>query len=83
LQVAQKAGVPREVIESARAYLAELERQHAPPIADIARALARPAVPAPGSAALEKLRAIEPDALTPKEALAALYDLHALIRPGN
>jgi hypothetical protein len=40
-------------------------------------------VPAPGSAALEKLRAIEPDALTPKEALAALYDLHALIRPGN
>jgi DNA mismatch repair protein MutS len=29
LQVAQKAGVPRPVIESAREYLAKLERQHA------------------------------------------------------
>ncbi|HEU4516694.1 MAG TPA: DNA mismatch repair protein MutS [Steroidobacteraceae bacterium] len=29
LQVAQKAGVPRSVIESARTYLAKLERQHA------------------------------------------------------
>ncbi len=28
LQVAQKAGVPREVIESARAYLERLEKQH-------------------------------------------------------
>jgi DNA mismatch repair protein MutS len=28
LQVAQKAGVPRAVIESARAYLAKLEKQH-------------------------------------------------------
>jgi DNA mismatch repair protein MutS len=31
LQVAQKAGVPREVIESARAYLEKLERQHPRP----------------------------------------------------
>ena len=28
LQVAQKAGVPREVIESARGYLQKLEQQH-------------------------------------------------------
>jgi DNA mismatch repair protein MutS len=28
LQVAQKAGVPREVIESARGYLERLEKQH-------------------------------------------------------
>ena len=28
LQVAQKAGVPREVIESARGYLEKLEQQH-------------------------------------------------------
>jgi DNA mismatch repair protein MutS len=66
------------VIESARAYLAQLERQHAPPIADIARALARPAVPAPGSAALEKLRAIEPDRLTPLEALQLLHELKSM-----
>jgi DNA mismatch repair protein MutS len=66
------------VIESARAYLGELERQHAPPIEDIARALVRPAVAAPGAAALERLRAIEPDGLTPKEALEALYELRAM-----
>ena len=31
LQVAQKAGVPREVIANARAYLEKLERQHSRP----------------------------------------------------
>jgi DNA mismatch repair protein MutS len=31
LQVAQKAGVPREVIESARGYLERLERNQAGP----------------------------------------------------
>jgi DNA mismatch repair protein MutS len=45
--------------------------------------LVRPAAPAPGSAALEKLRAIEPDGLTPKEALQALYDLRSLLPPGD
>ncbi|MGQ0384620.1 MAG: DNA mismatch repair protein MutS [Gammaproteobacteria bacterium] len=30
LQVAQKAGVPREVIQAAKAYLEKLERQHRP-----------------------------------------------------
>jgi DNA mismatch repair protein MutS len=79
LQVAQKAGVPRDVIESARAYLAELERHHHPPIASIAEALARPAAPPPPPPALERLRSIDPDRLTPKEALQALYDLHALL----
>jgi DNA mismatch repair ATPase MutS len=31
LQVARKAGVPKAVIESARAYLQKLERQHEKP----------------------------------------------------
>jgi len=39
LQVAQKAGVPREVIESARAYLEKLERQHARPDSSTSRAV--------------------------------------------
>ena len=79
LQVAQKAGVPREVIESARAYLGQLERQHTQPIADIAKALAKPVAPPRLAPALEKLRKIDPDALSPKEALQALYDLRAMI----
>ncbi|MFZ2508876.1 MAG: DNA mismatch repair protein MutS [Steroidobacteraceae bacterium] len=75
LQVAQKAGVPREVIASARAYLEKIERQHrraAPP---------RPQAELPlaaadqGAAAIEKLRATDPDKLTPREALQALYEL--------
>jgi hypothetical protein len=45
----------------------------------IARALARPVAPAPLTAALEKLRKIDPDRLTPKEALEALYALKALL----
>jgi len=80
LQVAQKAGVPREVIDSARAYLGQLERQHSPPIAQIAQALAKPAAPPSAPApALEKLKSIDPDALSPKEALQALYDLRSLL----
>ncbi len=38
LQVAQKAGVPREVIENARAYLEKVERQHARPVSSTLRA---------------------------------------------
>ncbi len=38
LQVAQKAGVPREVIQNARAYLEKLERQHPRPAAASPRA---------------------------------------------
>ena len=75
LQVAQKAGVPREVIASARAYLEKLERQHqreAPAQAQAALPLAAP----DGSAeVIDRLRAIDPDKLTPREALQALYEL--------
>jgi DNA mismatch repair protein MutS len=75
LQVAQKAGVPREVIASAKAYLEKIERQHrrdAPPTPQVSMPLAAP----DGSAeVLGKLRAIDPDRLTPKEALNIIYDL--------
>jgi DNA mismatch repair protein MutS len=82
LQVAQKAGVPREVIQSARAYLERLERQHAK-----AAPQSLPP-PSPGGAdrdaqAILRLREIDPDRLTPREALQALYDLRALLPPGN
>ena len=79
LQVAQLAGVPREVISAARDYLALLEaqrdqRSHAGAQADLP--FASPA--APSDAVRTALAALNPDELTPREALEALYRLRAL-----
>jgi DNA mismatch repair protein MutS len=75
LQVAQKAGVPREVIASARLALEKLERRQPAVAADDPQA-ALPLTPAARpEAALELLRALDPDRLTPREALQALYEL--------
>ena len=85
LQVAQLAGVPREVITRARAYLAALESERD-------RRLARgrqaelplgPGRPDPGLEAVgAALAALDPDALSPKAALESLYDLRALLTGG-
>jgi DNA mismatch repair protein MutS len=77
LQVAQLAGVPATVIRSARRKLAELESA-ATPQGDLfaAAALVEPAVehtaPHP---VVERLRALDPDTLSPREALDLLYEL--------
>ncbi len=83
LAVAQLAGVPRSVIARARAYLTELESTreggaaHPPPArADGQAELPLLATPAPLKSELElKLAQIEPDSLTPRQALALLYEL--------
>jgi DNA mismatch repair protein MutS len=91
LQVAQLAGVPGSVIKAARKHLARLEAQaldatpqldlFALPSADAddepARESAAPAAP-PASELLDALAAIDPDALTPREALERLYQLKRL-----
>ena len=81
LQVAALAGLPRAVIDDARQTLRALEAGHAP-----ARAADVPATPQLGlfapplpSAAEEALRVLDPDALTPREALDALYRLRKLL----
>jgi DNA mismatch repair protein MutS len=80
LQVAGLAGVPGAVIRAARKRLAELEEHGlaAGPQRDLFAAGASGA-PAPPPAAepatLAKLRALDPDTLTPKEALELLYEL--------
>ena len=82
LQVAALAGLPKPVLRQARARLAELEQQGpaaSPPLS--AEALDAPqqfGLFAPSSAALEALAGIDPDDLTPKQALEALYRLKAL-----
>jgi len=85
LQVAALAGLPKSVIADARRTLAELERgMHSH------TAAAKPADAAPSpqlglfaapTAALERaLDDIDPDALSPREALEALYRLKSLPR---
>jgi len=79
LQVARLAGVPGAVIQAARRKLVMLENQQiaASPQGD----LFAPA-PAPEPAAnpaMERLLEVDPDELTPKEALAVLYELRGLV----
>ncbi|NUS38693.1 MAG: DNA mismatch repair protein MutS [Lysobacter sp.] len=83
LQVAALAGLPKMVVRQARARLAELEQQgrDAPSTPMTAQALDSPqqfGLFAPSSAALDALAALDPDELTPKQALEALYRLKAL-----
>ncbi len=80
IQVAQLAGVPRPVIEAARRKLRELE---ANVVHDVAAASPDQFALFPlvaRSAALDYLDSLDPDALAPREALEALYHLHALRR---
>lgn len=82
LQVAALAGLPKTVVRQARARLAELESHRDAPSAPMtAQALDQPrqiGLFAPASAALDALAGIEPDELTPKQALEALYRLKSL-----
>ncbi|MDX2220993.1 MAG: DNA mismatch repair protein MutS [Burkholderiales bacterium] len=75
LQVAALAGVPKAVIRAARRHLAELEELGAPqgPQADL---FAQPAAAKPAEhRVLQALSDIDPDDLSPKEALETLYML--------
>jgi DNA mismatch repair protein MutS len=93
LQVAQLAGVPQGVIKAARKHLARLESQalDATPQLDLFAApraedgVDAPAAKAEDNPALQALLAavhdIDPDALTPREALEQLYQLKRLAQP--
>ena len=81
LQVASLAGLPKSVVRDARARLAELEQGAHATAPLTARTLDAPqqiGLFAPPSAAVVALAGIEPDELTPKQALEALYRLKSL-----
>ncbi len=87
LQVAQLAGVPREVITQAREYLRSLEAQR-----DAHESALQPqrelplfaTAPAPPPDPLRSaLQALDPDTLTPRAALEALYRLRQLLEDGT
>jgi DNA mismatch repair protein MutS len=85
LQVAALAGIPKSVTAEARRYLTELERERdalrksVSPQSELPLVVA-PLVQAPPaeSAALDALRAIDPNALSPREALNLLFRLQQL-----
>jgi DNA mismatch repair protein MutS len=93
LQVAALAGIPKSVTAQARRYLTELERErdalrtNTSPQAELplfapssTSAPVHSQAPAPRSAALEALRALDPNSLSPREALDLLFRLQQLDR---
>ncbi len=76
IAVARRAGVPATVITRARALLRTLEQRHPQQTGDELPQLPLFDRPHP---ALEALIAVDPDALTPREALETLYRLRALL----
>lgn len=90
IQVAKLAGLPQPVIARARQVLARLEKNQGKPNAESLDdlplfALTAPAPPAQkepatGADLVTALGEIDPDAMTPREALEALYRLKMLSR---
>ena len=82
IQVAKLAGLPKPVVDRARALLKELEaqeRMNPARIVDELPLFATGAPAAPKSDGLrDALETINPDALSPREALEALYRLKGL-----
>jgi DNA mismatch repair protein MutS len=74
LQVAALAGIPKTVIEQAKGYLARLESAQRQPKAEL-QPQQQGLFTAPPSAVEEKLKSVDPDKLSPKEALELLYEL--------
>ncbi|MCX7888620.1 MAG: DNA mismatch repair protein MutS [Rhodobacteraceae bacterium] len=90
VQVARLAGLPAAVVERARVVLEALEKgereggtRRRALIDDLPLFSAAPAVaqrPARGPSKVEeRLKALHPDAMTPLEALAAIYELKAVL----
>ena len=84
IQVAALAGIPGTVVRAARKQLREFEQRAAidplqPDLFAQMPDLPEPAEPEPHPA-LEQLANLDPDSLTPREALDALYALKGLLR---
>ncbi|WP_395700696.1 DNA mismatch repair protein MutS [Aquabacterium sp.] len=79
VQVARLAGMPAPLLRQARAALEALEAQQRAGQAQVDLFAAPPAASEPEPSAIEAaLARIDPDALTPREALDALYRLKSL-----
>ena len=78
IQVAQLAGVPRPVIHVAKQKLQELENQtHVQPVQQMQLALEPEVHPV-----VARLQEIDPDALSPRDALQVLFELKSYAKLG-
>ena len=86
IQVARLAGFPPELLARARGLLAELEGTHSSGGKGLGRGRHAPKTPAdeqiplfdPEHPVLDRLRSLDPDRMTPMEALAALHSLREM-----
>jgi DNA mismatch repair protein MutS len=78
LHVARLAGVPQQTVDAARTYLGQLERE-LETLRDAGPQAELPLAPAPADDAAHELRkrleSLDVDALSPRDALAVLYEL--------
>jgi DNA mismatch repair protein MutS len=80
IAVARRAGIPSPVVQQARQTLSALEAEQRQTQVDLFTP--PPAVETPLSSALDRaLQAIDPDALSPREALDLIYQLKKLSGP--
>jgi DNA mismatch repair protein MutS len=78
IHVAHLAGIPRDVVRAARRHLAELESQLAPASPQPDLFSSAPVSVPPADALRDALAALDPDRMSPREALEALYALRKL-----
>ncbi len=86
LQVAKLAGVPAEALRQARSFLARLDQfsVRRDVQSDLFSATApQSATARPDAPVLDRLAALDPDALSPRDAHAALYELKRLAELGD
>jgi DNA mismatch repair protein MutS len=86
VHVARLAGVPRRVTDRANAILAgaiQAQGEGGGKVRAYTQMLLIDAPPSPGDDLLREIRALELDAMTPIEALSALYDLQMRARGGK
>ena len=79
LQVAALAGIPKSVVAAAKRKLAQLEKQNIDAGPQVDMFVTDDLPEAPLHPAVSELEILEPDDLTPKQALEALYKLKNLL----
>jgi DNA mismatch repair protein MutS len=79
LQVAALAGIPKSVVASAKRKLTQLEKQNIDAGPQVDMFVAKDAPEVPLHPVVSELEILDPDDLTPKQALEALYKLKSLL----
>jgi DNA mismatch repair protein MutS len=79
LQVAALAGIPKSVVASAKRKLTQLEKQNIDAGPQVDMFVAEDAPEVPLHPVVSELEILDPDDLTPKQALEALYKLKSLL----